>query len=168
MGEEGIERASEFLDSWPCVNYDLTPGIEMYGSFSEDPEKWRDFFIKYQDRILFGSDNGLDESLVYINVTRRFLETFDEFQCRDLKIKGIGLEENILEKIYHINFERQTGTIPAKINKGLLLDEAARISDVLRHDENAGILLKEIQEISDKIKEATVGEMTACPDQIWK
>ena len=153
MGEEGIKRASEFLDRWPGVNYDLTPGIEMYGSFSEDPENWREFFIKYQDRILFGSDNGIDESLVYIDVTRRFLETFDKFQCRDLQIKGIGLERDILEKIYHGNFEGRTGKKPAGINTKMLLDECHRVMDFVRHDKTSPTILPEVKKTCEEIRE---------------
>ena len=152
MGEEGIERASEFLNKWPTVYYDITPGIEMYGSFSENPEKWREFFIKYQDRILFGTDSGLDESLVYIDVTRTFLETFDEFQCRDLQIKGIGLERDILEKIYHGNFERRAGNTPARINTNMLLEECDRLMDFIRQDKNTRIHLPEVREICDEIR----------------
>lgn len=151
MGEEGIERASEFLDRWPNVYYDITPGIEMYGSFSEDPEKWREFFIKYQDRIVFGSDNGLDESLVYIDVTRTFLETFDELQCRGMRIKGIGLDHDILEKIYHANFERRVGNTPAKINTNMVLEECNRVMEIVKHDENARILIPEIRDILSSI-----------------
>jgi len=153
MGEEGTKRASEFLDKWPGVNYDLTPGIEMYGSFSENPEKWREFFIKYQDRILFGTDSGLDESLVYIDVTRRFLETFDEFKCRDLQIKGIGLERDILEKIYHGNFEGRTGITPADIDTGLLLEECDRVMNFVRNDKNAHTIFPEVKKTCEEIKE---------------
>ena len=152
MGEEGIEKASLFLDKWPCAYYDVTPGIEMYGSFSENPEEWREFFIKYQDRMVFGSDNGLDESLVYIDVIRAFLETFEEFQCRGLQIRGIGLEYDILEKIYHGNFERRVGTTPAKINTEMVLEECNRVMEIVRHDKNAPVLLLEVQKTCEEIR----------------
>lgn len=154
MGEEGIARASDFLDQWPSVCFDVTPGIEMYGSFSENPEKWREFFIKYQDRILFGSDNGLDESLVYIDVTRRFLETFEAFQCRDMRIQGIGLEQGILEKIYYRNFEKRVGTTPRKVNTAMLPEECRRIMDIAGHAKNASALFEEVRGICENIREA--------------
>lgn len=152
MGEEGVKRASEFLDRWPCVNFDLTPGIEMYGSFSEDPESWREFFIKYQDRIIFGTDNGLDESLVYIDVVKRFLETYDEFRVREMNIEGIGLEQSILGKIYCRNFERTAGVTPARLNPEMLEEEIERIIHIVRHHKNSDILLPEVSEISAEIK----------------
>jgi hypothetical protein len=54
------KKAAQFLDRHPSVNLDLTPGTEMYDNFSLQPEAWRSFFIRYQDRILFGTDNGYD------------------------------------------------------------------------------------------------------------
>ncbi len=157
MGEEGMERASGFLDKWPSVFFDITPGIEMYGSFTENPEGWREFFIKYQDRIVFGSDNGLDEELVYIDLTRSFLETFDEIQCRDMKIKGIGLEPEILEKIYHRNFERIAGNTPAEINAKLLLEECDRVTDFASHDKNTRALLPEVEKACEEIRKLLKG-----------
>ena len=157
MGEENIERASEFLDRWAGVCYDITPGIEMYGSFSESPEKWREFFIKYQDRIIFGSDNGIDESLVYIDTTRRFLETNDEFICREMTIKGINLEKEILHKIYRGNFEKRVGNTPAKVNSTLLLEECSRILDFVRHNKAACSLFPYLQSLYEEIMRAVDG-----------
>jgi len=154
MGEESIERASEFLDRWNGVCYDLTPGIEMYGSFSENPEKWREFFIKYQDRIIFGSDNGINEDLVYIDTARRFLETCDEFSCRDMTIKGINLEREVLEKIYRKNFERRVGQTPAGIDSSLLLEECGIIMDFARRNKEAENLLPELEKIYEEILKA--------------
>jgi hypothetical protein len=100
---------------------------------------------------MFGTDNGIDESLVYIDVSRAFLETFDEFECRDLHIMGIGLERNILEKIYHSNFERLAGKMPRKINKKIMFEECNTVMDIIRHDKNVDILLPDVQEIFEKI-----------------
>lgn len=154
MGEESIERASEFLDRWAGVCYDITPGIEMYGSFSENPEKWREFFIKYQDRIIFGSDNGISENLVYIDTTRRFLETNDEFICRGMTIKGINIEKEILYKIYRGNFERRVGNTPAGINSTMLLEECSRIIDYARNSKATESLLPELQNLYNEIMRA--------------
>src|SRR5256886_10546908 len=41
------------------------------------PRRAREFFIKYQDRIMFGTDNGMDEGM-YRNHFR-WLETADEY-----------------------------------------------------------------------------------------
>jgi uncharacterized protein len=75
------------------------------------PHESREFFLKYQDRIMFGTDNGMDEEM-YRNIFR-WLETADEYfdywgapgQGR-WKIYGMMLPDPVLEKIYHQNAER--------------------------------------------------------------
>ena len=74
----------------------------------------REFFLKYQDRIMFGTDNGMDEAM-YRNHFR-WLETGDEYfdywgypgQGR-WKIYGMELPDDVLEKVYHKNAERVFG-----------------------------------------------------------
>ncbi|MEM3659311.1 MAG: amidohydrolase family protein [Thermoproteota archaeon] len=51
-----IEAASSFLEKHKNACLDLTPGIEMYHNFSTKKEAWREFFVKYEDKILFGTD----------------------------------------------------------------------------------------------------------------
>ena len=51
-------RLVDLLDRYPNIYIDLTPGIEMYHNFTANIQRTRDFFIKYQDRILFGTDIG--------------------------------------------------------------------------------------------------------------
>ncbi|MDD3335679.1 MAG: amidohydrolase family protein [Eubacteriales bacterium] len=58
-----LERAARFLDKHPCVRFDITPGREMYENFSMRADEWRDFSIRYQDRILYGTDNGWSRGL---------------------------------------------------------------------------------------------------------
>ena len=53
-----LPRLAEWLDRFPNLHVDLTPGIEMYHNFTENSQATRDFFIKYQDRIIFGTDIG--------------------------------------------------------------------------------------------------------------
>jgi predicted TIM-barrel fold metal-dependent hydrolase len=52
-----INRASKFLDKWKNVSFDITPGWEMYDNFTGKSVEWREFFINYQDRLIFGTDN---------------------------------------------------------------------------------------------------------------
>jgi predicted TIM-barrel fold metal-dependent hydrolase len=75
------------------------------------PRRTREFFLKYQDRIMFGTDNGMDE-VMYRNHFR-WLETADESfdywgypgQGR-WEIYGLELPDAVLENIYHANAER--------------------------------------------------------------
>jgi predicted TIM-barrel fold metal-dependent hydrolase len=107
---ENLGFVSECLDRYPNMNVDIAARISELG---RQPYTSRKFFTKYQDRILFGTDAGPLWG-IYPSYYR-FLETFDEyFSYSDAEIPGqgrwmiygIGLEDEILKKIYYKNAER--------------------------------------------------------------
>jgi predicted TIM-barrel fold metal-dependent hydrolase len=75
------------------------------------PRRARKFFVDYQDRIMFGTDNG-PETEMYRNHFR-WLETADEYfeywgypgEGRWM-IYGMELPDPVLEKVYHLNAEK--------------------------------------------------------------
>lgn len=105
---ENIDYVSRLLDENPNVYIDFSARMDELG---RNPEKSRNFFIKHQDRILFGTD--MPVSLEMYRSYFRFLETFDEnfippdydgtFGRYRWKISGIGLPTEVLKKIYHQN-----------------------------------------------------------------
>lgn len=147
-----LERAERLLNDFPNINLDITPGSEMYYNFSRYSEKTREFFIKYQDRIVFGDDtavtkNGIAKELIYnrIKFMRDFLETDREFSvgatdknflARPDVVKGIKLPESVIEKIYSLNFLRIVGSEPAKLNILLAKEECQRIGEILERKYN--------------------------------
>lgn len=107
---ENLGFVGKCLDKYPNMNIDIAARISEFG---RQPYTSRKFFSKYADRILFGTDaTPLDTNYP---VNYRFLETWDEYfdysasqippQGR-WKIYGIGLEDKVLEKIYHLNAEK--------------------------------------------------------------
>lgn len=125
-----IERAEKTMERYPSVRFDLTPGREMYENFSKKPDEWRDFFIRYQDRILYGTDNGwvtetpeekFETAAENAAVQHRFLQTADIFEGYGFTVKGLNLPEKVLEKIYYKNFENMAGKSPKDLDvkKGL-------------------------------------------------
>jgi predicted TIM-barrel fold metal-dependent hydrolase len=96
------------------------------GELGRQPRTAKRFFDKYQDRILFGTDavpNGFETPQQIFGdklyeIYYRFLETEDEYfdyapapvppQGR-WQIYGIGLPENILQKVYNTNAARLLG-----------------------------------------------------------
>lgn len=139
-----LERAGRLLDQYPNVSLDLTPGPGMYRHFSANPEKARDFFVKYQDRIVFGTDNhgeardfGPGAPMEYwpvykILAMRTFLETDKQFQGWHYSLQGIALEEEILRKIYTRNFHRYTGNKPRTLNTGKALEVSKQILNLAK------------------------------------
>lgn len=138
-----INSASKLLDNYKNVNLDLTPGIEMYYNFSKNRDLWREFFIKYQDRILFGTDIGdwqdVKSALARAWLVRNFLESDSEFylpseadsllepQMRK-PILGLNLPRGVLEKIYYENFVRLVGAKPRKLDVSLAIKECERLA----------------------------------------
>ena len=148
-----LERLADYLDRYPNMHVDLTPGIEMYFNFAVHPQKTRDFFIKYQDRIVYGTDIGAqalladtgvgieaEESLARIEVVRGFLEKEGPFQLThegflfggpQARFLGIHLPDQVLEKIYHQNFERFAGAVPKLLDNAAILEECQRLEAVI-------------------------------------
>lgn len=109
-----LNRAADFMDRFPEIYFDLTPGSDMYSDFTEQPEQAREFFIKYQDRIIFGTDNVavngdqkenvLERWADKVQKMRKFFETTEEFTYWDMKLRGLGLSKEVCRKIYACNF----------------------------------------------------------------
>ena len=105
---ENLDYVSRLLDAMPNVMVEFGARQAELG---RQPRRAREFFIHYQDRIMFGTDNGTDEAM-YRNHFR-WLETGDEYfdywgypgQGR-WKISAMELPDAVLEKIYHKNAER--------------------------------------------------------------
>jgi hypothetical protein len=136
-----LPRAAALLDKYPNVYYDLAPGIEMLHNFSKRPEEAREFFLKYQHRIIFGTDFSQSRLMLSrIWVVRRFLETDETFHVPtddDLfwpdhrtMIRGIALPEGALRKIYADNFRGLVSPQPRPLNRGLVMAELDRLAVV--------------------------------------
>jgi predicted TIM-barrel fold metal-dependent hydrolase len=105
---ENLAWVAKMLDQHPNVMVEFGAREAELG---RQPRQTRELFLKYQDRVMFGTDNGMDEGL-YRN-HYRWLETSDEYfdpwgypgQGR-WKTYGLGLPDSVLEKIYHRNAER--------------------------------------------------------------
>jgi predicted TIM-barrel fold metal-dependent hydrolase len=122
---ENIQYVSELLTDNPNVYIDFSARLDELG---RQPYSSREFFIKHQDRIIFGTDMPANnESSVEMYRTYfRFLETFDEsfyspdydgtFARARWPICGIGLPEEVLRKIYFENIIRIIPSLEKEIN----------------------------------------------------
>ncbi|MER3373080.1 MAG: amidohydrolase family protein [Allomuricauda sp.] len=78
-----------------------------YAEASPTPRATSAFYKKYQDRLLYGTDMGMDASMY--ETTFRILETADEhFYEHDLfgyhwALNGLDLDDQILKKVYSEN-----------------------------------------------------------------
>ena len=98
-----LSALGNLLDSLPNVYIEFAAIMEEIG---RQPKTARNFFIKYQDRILFGKDTwSVGEYGFYF----RMLETDDEYFPPLRKyhafwyMYGLGLPDEVLRKIYYRN-----------------------------------------------------------------
>ena len=103
---EELHTVSNWLECYPNFYVDIDARISELG---RQPYTARKFLIKYQDRVLFGTDTPPNAEAYRIYY--RFLETDDEYfdptgghhlQGRWL-IYGVHLPDEVLEKIYNKN-----------------------------------------------------------------
>jgi predicted TIM-barrel fold metal-dependent hydrolase len=120
-----------YFEKFPNLSIDICPGVEMFDGFTKQRDRWIQFYIKYQDRILFGTDNAVrpfeqvvgHDGSYYDRIAnmRRFLETNDRFEAWGYNLHGFALPECVTNKIYSENFLRMRGpvkpVVPAKALK---------------------------------------------------
>jgi predicted TIM-barrel fold metal-dependent hydrolase len=98
-----LQKLGQLLDEMPNVVVEFGAVIAELG---RQPRAAKQFFTKYQDRILFGKDSWVpDEYATYFRV----LETEDEYFPYHKKyhafwaMYGMGLPDDILKKVYYKN-----------------------------------------------------------------
>jgi predicted TIM-barrel fold metal-dependent hydrolase len=98
-----LARLGKMLDEMPNLYTEV--GAVLY-DIGRQPRAAHDFFIKYQDRILFGKDSFQPDEYPYY---WRVFETEDEYfdYYRDYhafwKMYGLGLPDTVLRKLYYGN-----------------------------------------------------------------
>jgi uncharacterized protein len=86
-----------------------------YAELAPIPRTAREFFIRYQDRIVYGTDMGIDRSMYQL--TYRILETADEhFYAHERfgyhwALNGLNIPPEVLEKVYYKNAEKILGNL---------------------------------------------------------
>lgn len=102
MGND-LDRLGKHLDQYPNVVTEIGAVLAELG---RQPQRARQFFIEYQDRILFGKDAyKVSEYYTYFRVLETDDEYFDYYRKRHAhwKIYGLALPDSILKKLYHQN-----------------------------------------------------------------
>ena len=107
-----LQRLSKLLDEFPNVT--IEAGAILY-DLGRQPRAAREFFVKYQDRIMFGKDSFQPDEYPYY---WRVFETADEYfdYYRDYhafwKMYGMALPDEVLKKVYYKNAVRVFKGLP--------------------------------------------------------
>jgi uncharacterized protein len=107
-----LARLGAMFDRMPNLSTEV--GAVLY-DIGRQPRAAHEFFLKYQDRILFGKDAYQPDEYPYY---WRVFETNDEYfdYYRDYhafwKMYGIGLPDTVLRKLYYQNAMKLTPGLP--------------------------------------------------------
>ena len=117
--EWSVDRIAAFLDAFPNASVDLAERVcHLQDQSQKDRTKVRDFIIKYQDRILYGTDFQQLEEItpnelkVYMNKVWmndwKYFNTDEMMTVPQLnsEFQGLKLPKIVVDKIYHLNAEK--------------------------------------------------------------
>lgn len=111
-----LARLGQLLDKYPNMSVDIAAVLAELG---RQPRFAREWFIRYQDRIVFGKDitEAMSEYHVYFRVLETADEYFDYYRRRHAfwKMYGLNLPDEVLKKIYYKNALRLIPGIDASL-----------------------------------------------------
>lgn len=99
-----LSRLGTLLDSNPNLYADISA---RYAETGATPRAAAQFYAKYADRLVYGTDMGFDKPMY--RVTFRILETLDEhfYEIDQFDyhwyLNGFGLPDSTLKQVYHDN-----------------------------------------------------------------
>jgi predicted TIM-barrel fold metal-dependent hydrolase len=114
--EWDVDKVANFLDRFPNANVDLAARlVHLEFQAASNPRKVRQFLMRYQDRILYGSDDsygpGDFDARAVAEVHSgwiedwRFLASSDRLHSSDFakSFQGLHLPRGVIDKIYRRN-----------------------------------------------------------------
>ena len=112
--EIDVDEIARHFDRYPNFAVDTAARVQYL--MMQSPEKVRAFLTKYQDRVLYGTDNGLepgnDPTSTLPRWEERYLREWRYFstnewiEYKDKKYRGLALPQPVLRKLYHDNAVR--------------------------------------------------------------
>lgn len=117
--EWSVDEIAKRLDNYPNLAVDMAARIpHLHIQAAADWQKVHDFFIKYQDRILYGSDITINKDNTNATTIQqnahntwlkdwKFFVTDEKLSNNDnIEFKGLKLPRAVVDKIYCKNAER--------------------------------------------------------------
>ena len=117
--EWNVDELAKRLDQFPNMAVDMAARIpHLQVQSVKNWQKVHDFMIKYQDRLIYATDHGVDPGSNFAEVNKgvhdvrisdwKFFTTDDEMTVPDFKekFKGLKLPKEVINKIYRTNAEK--------------------------------------------------------------
>jgi predicted TIM-barrel fold metal-dependent hydrolase len=109
--EGDLDQIADRLQRYP--NFAVDTSARVQSLVIQPRDKVRAFILKYQDRILYGTDLGFYPERTAEAAARewegryaldwRYFATEDSFEYSGRKVEGLGLPRAVLKKLYHDN-----------------------------------------------------------------
>ncbi len=109
--ERNLDNIADHFEKYP--NFAIDTAARMEYLMLMPPENVRDFFIKYQDRILYGTDLDLLPDANVPDILKdwqstyardwKFLATGEALSVEGKQVHGLNLPESVLQKIFRSN-----------------------------------------------------------------
>ena len=109
--ERDLDNIASHLDKYP--NFAIDTAARMEYLMLMPPEKVRTFLIKYQDRVLYGTDLDLAPDANFPDVLKdwqstyardwKFLATGETLNVEGKQLHGLNLPQPVLQKIFRSN-----------------------------------------------------------------
>jgi predicted TIM-barrel fold metal-dependent hydrolase len=117
--EWNVDELAKRLDKFPNIAVDMAariPHLEV-----QSVKNWQqvhDFMIKYQDRLIYATDHGIDKQHNFIEINKQahdvrlsdwlFFTSNEEMQVDEFKAKfrGLQLPKVVIDKIYRLNAKK--------------------------------------------------------------
>ncbi len=117
--EWNVDELAKRLDQFPNMAVDMAARIvHLQAQSAQNWQKVRNFMIKYQDRLIYATDHGVDAKSDLSTINKRLHETrmkdWTYFATNDDMtsssfsgtFKGLQLPKPVIDKIYRINAEK--------------------------------------------------------------
>lgn len=126
---ENLAQVAQWLDKYPNMHTEIAARIAELG---RQPYTAREFLIRYQDRVMFGTDGPRTAGRLVPHW--RMLETRDEYftYAEDQyppqglwNIYGLDLPDQVLRKLYYENAARLIAGVQERLERYLAVSSAA-------------------------------------------
>jgi len=117
--EWDVDRLAQFLDRFPTAMVDLAARVgQLQDQSNRDRERVRRFFIRYQDRVMYGSDLSQDAKQPGAEFAKeahavwrqhwRYFNTDSTMKVAELShtVRGLALPKSVVDKLYRLNAQR--------------------------------------------------------------
>lgn len=120
--EWNVDELAKRFDKYPNIAADMAARVcHLQFQSQADREKVRNFFIKYQDRLIYGTDYGIgtddDPAATRKSTHDKWLEDWKYFTTDEMmtvgevngEFQGLQLPKEVVDKIYYSNAKKWFG-----------------------------------------------------------